>query len=255
MTHLASFWRRNMEIINKNVLITGSTRGIGLAIAHEFASKGANIVLNDLFEISSEVLDDFKQYGVKVIGLTGDVSQAEDAKRLILETIEALGSVDVLINNAGITNDKLMLKMTEADFERVLKVNLTGAFNMIQAVLKPMTKARQGAIINMASVVGLMGNIGQANYAASKAGLIGLTKSVAREVAGRNVRVNAIAPGFIESAMTAVLSDKVKDAMKAQIPMKQFGHAKEIATTALFLATQEYITGQTIAIDGGLTMQ
>ncbi|GFH41660.1 beta-ketoacyl-ACP reductase [Lactococcus hodotermopsidis] len=244
-----------MEIINKNVLITGSTRGIGLAIAHEFAANGANIILNDLFEISSELIGEFEQYNVQVVGIMGDVSKSDDAKRIIAEATEALGSVDVLVNNAGVTNDKLMLKMTEEDFERVLKVNLTGAFNMMQAVLKPMTKARQGAIINMASVVGLMGNVGQANYAASKAGLIGLTKTVAREVAGRNIRVNAIAPGFIESAMTAVLSDKVKDAMKAQIPMKQFGHAKEIATTALFLATQEYITGQTIAIDGGLTMQ
>lgn len=244
-----------MEIINKNVLITGSTRGIGLAVAHEFAAKGANVILNGRSDISSELIGEFDQYGVQVIGVTGDVSKADDAKRMVAEATETLGSVDVLINNAGITNDKLMLKMTEEDFEQVLKINLTGAFNMIQAVLKPMTKARQGAIINMSSVVGLMGNVGQANYAASKAGLLGLTKSVAREVAGRHVRVNAIAPGFIESDMTDVLSDKVKDAMKAQIPMKQFGQAKEIATAALFLATQEYITGQTLAIDGGLTMQ
>jgi 3-oxoacyl-[acyl-carrier protein] reductase len=244
-----------MEIINKNVLITGSTRGIGLAIAHAFAAKGANIILNNRSGISSELIGEFDQYGVQVVGVSGDVSQADDAKRIVAEATAALGSVDVLINNAGITNDKLMLKMTEADFESVLKINLTGAFNMTQAVLKPMTKAREGAIINMTSVVGLMGNVGQANYAASKAGLIGLTKSVAREVAGRNIRVNAIAPGFIESDMTAVLSDKIKDALKSQIPMKRFGQTQEIATAALFLATQEYITGQTIAIDGGMVMQ
>ena len=244
-----------MEITNKNVFITGSTRGIGLAIAHHFAAQGANLVLNGRSEISSELIGEFDQYDVQVVGVSGDVSDADDAKRMIQEATDALGSVDVLINNAGITADKLVLKMTADDFERVLKINLTGAFNMTQAVLKPMTKARQGAIINMTSVVGLIGNAGQANYAASKAGLIGLTKSVAREVASRNIRVNAIAPGFIESDMTAVLSDKVKDAMKAQIPMKRFGSVEEIATVALFVATQEYITGQTIAIDGGMVMQ
>jgi len=244
-----------VEITNKNVFITGSTRGIGLAIAHHFAAQGANLVLNGRSEISSELIGEFDQYDVQVVGVSGDVSDAEDAKRMIQEATDALGSVDVLINNAGITADKLVLKMTADDFERVLKINLTGAFNMTQAVLKPMTKARQGAIINMTSVVGLIGNAGQANYAASKAGLIGLTKSVAREVASRNIRVNAIAPGFIESDMTAVLSDKVKDAMKAQIPMKRFGSVEEIATAALFVATQEYITGQTIAIDGGMVMQ
>ena len=244
-----------MEITNKNVFITGSTRGIGLAIAHHFAAQGANLVLNGRSEISSELIGEFDQYDVQVVGVSGDVSDADDAKRMIQEATDALGSVDVLINNAGITADKLVLKMTADDFERVLKINLTGAFNMTQAVLKPMTKARQGAIINMTSVVGLIGNAGQANYAASKAGLIGLTKSVAREVASRNIRVNAIAPGFIESDMTAVLSDKVKDAMKAQIPMKRIGSVEEIATAALFVATQEYITGQTIAIDGGMVMQ
>lgn len=244
-----------MEITNKNVFITGSTRGIGLAIAHHFAAQGANLVLNGRSEISSELIGEFDQYDVQVVSVSGDVSDADDAKRMIQEATDALGSVDVLINNAGITADKLVLKMTADDFERVLKINLTGAFNMTQAVLKPMTKARQGAIINMTSVVGLIGNAGQANYAASKAGLIGLTKSVAREVASRNIRVNAIAPGFIESDMTAVLSDKVKDAMKAQIPMKRFGSVEEIATAALFVATQEYITGQTIAIDGGMVMQ
>lgn len=244
-----------MKLENKNVFITGSSRGIGLAIAHKFASLGANIVLNSRGQISEELLASFKTYGVKVLAISGDVSDYIDAKRMVDQAIEELGSVDVLVNNAGITQDTIMLKMTEEDFERVLKVNLTGAFNMTQSVLKQMIKVREGAIINMSSVVGLMGNVGQANYAASKAGLIGFTKSVAREVAGRNVRVNAIAPGMIESDMTAVLSDKVKDAMLAQIPMKQFGQAEQVADVAVFLASQDYLTGQVIAIDGGLTMQ
>jgi len=225
-----------MKLEQKNVFITGSSRGIGLAIAHKFASLGANVVLNSRGEISEELLDEFKPYGVKVLAISGDVSDFTDAKRMVDQAIEGLGSVDVLVNNAGITQDTLMLKMTEEDFEKVLKVNLTGAFNMT-------------------SVVGLMGNIGQANYAASKAGLIGFTKSVAREVANRNVRVNAVAPGMIESDMTAVLSDKVKDAMLAQIPMKQFGQAEQVAEVTAFLASQDYLTGQVIAIDGGLTMQ
>lgn len=244
-----------MKLEQKNVFITGSSRGIGLAIAHKFASLGANVVLNSRGEISEELLNEFKPYGVKVLAISGDVSDFTDAKRMVDQAIEGLGSVDVLVNNAGITQDTLMLKMTEEDFEKVLKVNLTGAFNMTQAVLKQMIKAREGAIINMSSVVGLMGNIGQANYAASKAGLIGFTKSVAREVANRNVRVNAIAPGMIESDMTAVLSDKVKDAMLVQIPMKQFGQAEQVAEVTAFLASQDYLTGQVIAIDGGLTMQ
>ncbi|MFS9143117.1 3-oxoacyl-[acyl-carrier-protein] reductase [Streptococcus infantis] len=244
-----------MKLEQKNVFITGSSRGIGLAIAHKFASLGANVVLNSRGEISEELLAEFKPYGVKVLAISGDVSDFADAKRMVDQAIEELGSVDVLVNNAGITQDTLLLKMTEVDFEKVLKVNLTGAFNMTQSVLKPMIKAREGAIINMSSVVGLMGNIGQANYAASKAGLIGFTKSVAREVANRNVRVNAIAPGMIESDMTAVLTDKVKDAMLAQIPMKQFGQAEQVADVTAFLASQDYLTGQVIAIDGGLTMQ
>lgn len=244
-----------MELKGKNIFITGSTRGIGLAMAHKFASLGANIVLNGRREIDEELVSEFSDYGVQVVSISGDVSDSTDAKRMVEETIEKLGSVDILVNNAGITKDKLMLKLTEEDFEQVLKVNLVGAFNMTQAVLKPMTKARQGAVINVSSVVGLIGNVGQANYAASKAGLIGFTKSVAREVAARNVRVNAIAPGMIESDMTDVLSDKVKEATLAQIPMKRFGNTNEVAEVAAFLARQEYLTGQVIAIDGGLTMR
>lgn len=244
-----------MELSNKNVFVTGSTRGIGLAIAHKFASLGANVVLNGRSAISDELLAQFANYGVKVIGISGDVSDNADAKRMVEEAIEALGSVDILINNAGITKDGMALRMSEEDFESVLKINLTGTFNMTQAVLKPMTKARAGAIINLSSVVGLTGNAGQANYAASKAGVIGFSKSIAREVAARNVRINVIAPGFIESDMTAVLSDKIKDEMMAQIPMKRFGQTEEVAEVAVFLAKQEYLTGQVLAIDGGLTMQ
>lgn len=244
-----------MEIQKKNVFVTGSTRGIGLAIAHKFASLGANVILNGRSAISENLLNQFSGYGVKVVAISGDVSDAADAERMVAEATEALGSVDILINNAGITNDKLILKMTEEDFESVLKVNLTGSFNMTKAVLKPMIKARQGAIINLSSVVGLMGNAGQANYAASKAGLIGFSKSVAREVAARGVRVNVIAPGFIESDMTDQLSDKMKTAMMAQIPMKAFGQPEQVADVAVFLAQQEYLTGQVLAVDGGLTMQ
>lgn len=244
-----------MELSNKNVFVTGSTRGIGLAIAHKFASLGANVVLNGRSAISEELLAQFADYGVKVVAISGDVSDNADAKRMVDEAVAALGSVDILINNAGITKDGMALRMSEENFDAVLKINLTGTFNMTQAVLKPMTKARAGAIINLSSVVGLTGNAGQANYAASKAGVIGFSKSIAREVAARNVRVNVIAPGFIESDMTAVLSDKIKDAMMGQIPMKRFGQAEEVAEVAVFLAKQEYLTGQVLAIDGGLTMQ
>lgn len=244
-----------MELHGKTVFVTGSTRGIGLAIAHKFAQLGANVVLNGRRAVLESLLETFSHYNGEVLAVSGDVSDEADSKRMVAEVTKILGNIDVLVNNAGITNDKLMLKMTQEDFEKVLKVNLTGAFNMTQAVLKPMSKARSGAIINISSVVGLVGNVGQANYAASKAGLIGFSKSVAREVAGRGVRVNVVAPGFIESDMTDAIPDKLKDAMLAQIPMKRIGKPEEVAEVVAFLAKQEYLTGQVLAIDGGMTMQ
>lgn len=244
-----------MEIQGKNVFVTGSTRGIGLEIAHRFADLGANVVLNGRGSISQDILEQFSEYGVTVLAVSGDVSQQSDAKRMIAEANASLGDIDILINNAGVTRDKMLLRMSEEDFEAVLKINLTGAFNMTQAVLKPMTKKREGAIVNISSVVGLTGNAGQANYAASKAGLIGFSKSVAREVAARNVRVNVIAPGFIESDMTDVLSDKVKELMLGQIPMRTFGTTRQIADAVVFMASQDYLTGQVLAIDGGISMQ
>ncbi|MGT2721899.1 3-oxoacyl-[acyl-carrier-protein] reductase [Streptococcus porcinus] len=244
-----------MDVKGKNIFITGSTRGIGLAIAKEFAQLGANVIINGRSSVAPEVLSSFEVFEGKVSFISGDVSDQKDAERMINEAIELFGSVDILINNAGITYDKLLLKMTQEDFETVLRINLTGAFNMTKSVLKPMSKARQGAIINLSSVVGLTGNIGQANYAASKAGLIGFTKSVAREVAGRGITVNAIAPGFIESDMTDVLSEKTREAILSQIPMKRIGKAEEVAKLTSYLASQSYITGQVIAIDGGMTMQ
>ena len=244
-----------MELHGKTVFVTGSTRGIGLAIAHKFAQLGANVVLNGRRAVPESLLETFSHYNGEVLAVSGDVSDEADSKRMVAEVTKILGNIDVLVNNAGITNDKLMLKMTQEDFEKVLKVNLTGAFNMTQAVLKPMSKARSGAIINISSVVGLVGNVGQANYAASKAGLIGFSKSVAREVAGRGVRVNVVAPGFIESDMTDAIPDKLKDAMLAQIPMKRIGKPEEGAEVVAFLAKQEYLTGQVLAIDGGMTMQ
>lgn len=243
-----------MEIKGKNVFVTGSTRGIGQAIALAFAKEGANIVLNGRGTITQEQLDAITEFGVQCIGVSGDISSFEDAAVMIKEAEEKLGSIHVLVNNAGITNDKLVMRMNGQDFEDVIKVNLTGTFNMTQHVLKKMLKQREGAIINLSSVSGLIGNLGQANYAASKAGIVGLTKSVAREAAARGVTCNAIAPGFISTDMTNVLSDKIKEQTAAQIPLGSFGSPENVAETAVFLAKNTYITGQVINVDGGLVM-
>ena len=243
-----------MDLKGKVTFITGSTRGIGLAIAKAFAQEGANIVLNGRSTISAELIAEIEAFGVKCIGVSGDISDFEEAGRMIQETQEKLGPITILINNAGITNDKLMLRMKPEEFDQVLKINLVGTFNMTQQVLKKMLKQREGAIINLSSVSGLIGNVGQANYAASKAGVVGFTKSVAREVAPRGITCNAIAPGFIQTDMTDVLSDKVKEQVTQNIPLQRFGQVEDIAQTAIFLAKNPYITGQVINVDGGLVM-
>ncbi|MDT2756837.1 3-oxoacyl-[acyl-carrier-protein] reductase [Enterococcus asini] len=244
-----------MELKGKNVFITGSTRGIGWGLAEAFAKEGCNIVLNGRGEIDPALIEQIKAFGVCCIAVSGDIADFEIAGAMIKEVEAQLGTVDILINNAGITNDKLVLRMTGEEFQKVVDINLGGTFNMTQHVLKKMMKQRSGAIINMASVSGLMGNLGQANYAASKAGVVGFTKSVAREVATRGITVNAIAPGFIETDMTDCLSDKVKEAATANIPLQRFGQVAEVAQAAIFLAKHPYITGQVLNVDGGMVMQ
>lgn len=241
-----------MELTGKNVFISGSSRGIGAEMALAFAKKGANVAINARKDVSKELLTKLKQTGVQVEVILGDISQAADVKRMVKEAQAKFGQIDILINNAGITKDKLLIAMKEADFTEVLDVNLTGTFRMTQAFLKAMYKRRQGVIINVASVVGLYGNVGQANYAASKAGIIGLTKTTAKEGALRNVRCNAIAPGMITSDMTAVLGEQVKEQVKDQILLKRFGMPEEIAHAAVFLAENDYMTGQVLSVDGGL---
>lgn len=243
-----------MELTNKTVFITGSSRGIGWGIAKAFAKAGANIVLNGRKEISSEKIAEIESYGVKCTSICGDISSFDEAGRMIKECEESLDSIDILINNAGITKDQLLLRMKPEDFDAVMAINLKGTFNMTQQVLKKMMKKRAGVIINLSSVVGLIGNVGQSNYAASKAGVIGFTKAVAREVAPRGITCNAIAPGFIKTDMTDELNDKVKEQMEGQIPLKSFGSVEDVANAALFLAQNNYITGQVLNVDGGMVM-
>lgn len=242
-----------MELKGQTAFITGSTRGIGLAIAKAFAKQGVHIILNGRRPVSEALIAEIKALGVNCIGISGDISNSEEVKEMVKKANE-FAPVTILVNNAGITNDKLMLRMNEQDFEQVLKVNLTGSFNMTQQLLKGMLKQRKGTIINISSVSGLMGNVGQANYAASKAGLIGFTKTVAREIAPRKITCNAIAPGFIETDMTSELSDKICEEMTKNIPLQHFGQVEDIANTAVFLAKSPYITGQVINVDGGLVM-
>lgn len=242
-----------MELKGQTAFITGSTRGIGLAIAKAFAKQGVHIILNGRRPVSEALIAEIKALGVNCIGISGDISNSEEVKEMVKQANE-FAPVTILVNNAGITNDKLMLRMNEQDFEQVLKVNLTGSFNMTQQLLKGMLKQRKGTIINISSVSGLMGNVGQANYAASKAGLIGFTKTVAREIGPRKITCNAIAPGFIETDMTSELSDKIREEMTKNIPLQHFGQVEDIANTAVFLAKSPYITGQVINVDGGLVM-
>ncbi len=242
---------------DKVCLVTGSARGIGLAVARRFAENGARIVLSDVLEGPlKESVTQFEAEGFSVRGFVSDVTKVDQVERLISSATGAFGSLDVVVNNAGITRDTLLIRMSEDDWDKVIAVNLKGAFLVSQAAAKVMMKQRSGRIINISSVVGLMGNFGQVNYSASKAGLLGLTKSVARELAPRGICVNAIAPGFIETEMTAALSDKAKAAFLENIPLNRAGTADDIADTAIFLAgpLSSYITGQVIGVNGGLYM-
>ncbi|MBB6630315.1 3-oxoacyl-[acyl-carrier-protein] reductase [Clostridium algidicarnis] len=242
----------------KTAIVTGASRGIGRAIALNLASQGVNIVLNyrNDVEAMQEVIKEIEAKGVRVVAIKGDVSDFKQAENIIKAATESFGSLDILVNNAGITRDGLIMRMKEEDFDNVIAVNLKGAFNCIRHASLVMMKQRSGKIINIASVVGIVGNAGQSNYAASKAGIIGITKSVARELACRGVNVNAVAPGFIETDMTAILSDKIKRVMEEGIPFKRQGKAEEVANVVSFLASDmaSYITGQVINVDGGMVM-
>lgn len=247
-----------MNFENKTAVITGGSRGIGLAIAKKLASNGANIAILYVGDESEGINAKNKllEYGTKVEQYFCDVSDFEDSKQIVDKVIEDFGGIDFLINNAGITRDKLILNMEEKDFDAVIGVNLKGTFNMIKHTYKHFMKKRFGRIVSTSSIVGIIGNAGQANYSASKAGIIGLTKSVARELAGRGVTANAVAPGYIGTDMTNVLSDKVKDAMKAQIPAKRIGTPEDVANVVAFLCSDDaaYVTGEVIRVDGGLAM-
>ena len=242
--------------MDKVAMITGATRGIGKQIALTLANEGYNIVLNyrtendELFQAKNEI----ESKNVNCLTVQGDVTNFEDCKQMIERAINEFGKIDVLINNAGITKDMLLARMKEEDFKQVIDVNLVGTFNMTKNVISYMMKARNGKIINISSVVGIAGNAGQTNYSASKAGIIGFTKSLAKEVASRNILVNAVAPGFIETNMTDVLKQEVKDEIAKNIPLKRMGTPQDVANVVKFLASEDssYITGQVISVDGGM---
>ena len=244
--------------MSKVALITGATRGIGKQIALTLAKEGYNIALN--YRKENEELEALKneieQNNVKCLTVQGDVSNFEDCENIVKETINEFEKIDVLVNNAGITKDMLLARMKEEDFKQVIDVNLVGTFNMTKNAISYMMKARQGRIINISSAVGVVGNAGQTNYSASKAGIIGFTKSLAKEVASRNILVNAVAPGFIETSMTDVLKEEVKQEIAKNIPLRRMGSAQDVANVVKFLASEDssYITGQVINIDGGMVM-
>ena len=248
----------NFSFEDKVIIITGASRGIGKEIASEFASAGAKVMLlaTTLATLENTVKQ-IKDAGGKAFGYVANVADAAAIEALFNQIVHEHGKIDVLINNAGITRDNLLIRMKEEDWDRVLQINLKGAFICTQKAFKHMMRTRQGSIINISSVIGLMGNAGQTNYAASKGGLIAFTKSCAKEFAGRNIRVNAIAPGFIETEMTATLSAEVRGEYAKMIPLARMGSGQDVAQSCLFLASDysKYITGQTIAVDGGLTMQ
>lgn len=249
---------------SKRAIVTGGTRGIGRAIVKELAAKSCCGVLfsdvafiyNSCDECAAELEREIGDLDTKIYGFKADASSLEDAQKTVDAAIEKLGGVDILVNNAGITRDNLLLRMPEKDFDDVISANLKSVFNYTKAIIKPMIKQRYGRIVNIASVVGLIGNPGQANYVASKAGVIGFTKAMARELASRNITVNAVAPGFIETSMTQKLDEKQRDALMRNIPLGRLGNPEDVAKVVGFLCSPEadYITGQVIAVDGGMTM-
>jgi 3-oxoacyl-[acyl-carrier protein] reductase len=247
-----------IDLSGKTAIITGSARGIGRAIAEKLAEAGANIVVSDITAETGEVTakEISEKYNVKTIFVEANVTKEEDNVKLVDKAIETFGSLDIMVNNAGITKDGLFMRMSESDFARVVDINLKGAFLGAHAAYLKMMKQRSGTIINMASVIGLTGNLGQANYAASKAGLIGMTKSIAAEAAKRGVRCNAIAPGYIRSEMTDILKEDVKQAILDKVPMGTMGTTEDVANAVLFLSSDlsSYITGKTITVDGGMVM-
>jgi 3-oxoacyl-[acyl-carrier protein] reductase len=244
------------QLQNKNIIITGATRGIGRGIALKMALEGANIAFtySSSTEAAISLETELKTFGIKAKGYQSDAADFTAAQDMVSEVLKEFGSVDVLINNAGITKDNLLMRMNEDDFDQVMQVNLKSVFNMTKAVIKPMMSQRKGSIINMSSVVGVKGNAGQANYAASKAGIIGFTKSVALELGSRNIRCNAIAPGFIETEMTAVLDENTVNEWRKAIPLKRGGTPLDVANACVFFASDlsAYITGQTLNVDGGM---
>ena len=242
----------------KIALITGGARGIGKQIALKYAINGYNIALNyvsDSTDIKA-LEEEFLSFGIEVLLVKADVSNYLECEQMVKKAIDKFGKIDVLVNNAGITKDGLIAMMKEDAFDKVIDINLKGTFNVVRNVVPFMMKKRNGSIVNISSVVGVCGNAGQSNYSASKAGIIGFTKSLAKELAARNIRVNAVAPGFIDTDMTSVLKDQVKDSINAQIPLKRMGEAKEVANVVYFLSSDEssYITGQVINVDGGMVM-
>ena len=246
-----------MRLKGKVALITGGARGIGRAIALTFAREGADIAVADVnFEIAQKTALEIEGLGSKALALQMDVTNYDLVEAGINKILDKMGKVDILVNNAGITKDNLVLRMSGAEWDAVINVNLKGTFNCIKAVSRPMVKQRSGRIISIASIIGLMGNPGQANYAASKAGIIALTKTIAKELASRNINANAVAPGFIQTEMTAKLPEDIKKRMLEAIPLAKLGTPQDVANVCLFLASDEssYITGQTITIDGGMVM-
>ena len=241
---------------NKTALITGASRGIGKGIAMEFARQGAHVAFtyNASAEAAKALEAELEGFGVKARGYQSNAADFDAAQQLVKDVIEDFGGLDILINNAGITKDNLLMRISEEDFDKVIEVNLKSVFNLTKAVLRPMLKQRSGSIINMSSVVGVKGNAGQTNYAASKAGILGFTKSVALELGSRNVRCNAIAPGFIETEMTAKLDPKTVDSWRESIPLKRGGTPEDVANACVFLGSDmsAYITGQTLNVDGGM---